>query len=82
MKHWQKQSGFQMQMMLLEKCFITGDKGFPIVGVVADFHQGSFHDAILPAVIENAPDNQKHSIAIKLTANEKNVREVKTVLLK
>jgi len=58
------------------------DKGFPIVGVIADFHQGSFHDAILPALIENAPDNQKSSVAIKLTADEKNVSDVKAILAK
>lgn len=58
----------------------NGDKGYPIVGVIADFHEGSFHDAILPALIENAPDDQKHSIAIKLTADEKNVSDVKAVL--
>ena len=48
--------------------------------MIADFHQGSFHDAILPAIIENAPDDQKHSIAIKLTADEKNVSDVKKIL--
>ncbi|MBS1653823.1 MAG: ABC transporter permease [Bacteroidetes bacterium] len=53
--------------------------GHPVAGVVADFHEGSFHDAILPAVIENAPDDQKRSIAIKLATNEKNV-EVKAIL--
>ena len=58
----------------------NGDKGYPIVGVIADFHQGSFHDAILPALIENAPDDQKHSVAIKLTGNEKNVNDVKAIL--
>ena len=58
----------------------NSDKGFPIVGVVADFHQGSFHDAILPAVIENAPDDQKRSIAVKLTTSEKSVTEVKAIL--
>lgn len=58
----------------------NGDKGFPIVGVVADFHQGSFHDAILPALIENAPDNQKFGVAIKLTADEKNLSDVKAIL--
>jgi putative ABC transport system permease protein len=58
----------------------NGNKGYPIVGVIADFHQGSFHDAILPALIENAPDDQKHSVAIKLTAYEKNVNDVKAIL--
>jgi ABC-type antimicrobial peptide transport system permease subunit len=56
------------------------EEAYPIVGVVADFHQGSFHDAIRPAIIENAPDIRKRSVAIKLTANEKNVKEVKTIL--
>ena len=62
------------------KMLYQGDKGFPIVGVIADFHQGSFHDAILPAVITNAPDDQKRSIAIKLTSNEKSISDVKKVL--
>ena len=57
-----------------------GDKGFPIVGVVADFHQGSFHDVILPALIRNVPDGQKTSVAIKLTPNGKNLTEVKKIL--
>jgi ABC-type antimicrobial peptide transport system permease subunit len=56
------------------------NKSYPIVGVVADFHQGSFHDAILPAVIQNAPDNRKRSLAIKLDRGEKNVKEVKAIL--
>ena len=54
------------------------EKAFPIVGVVADFHQGSFHDAIQPAVIGNRPDY--HSIAVKLTTSEKNVGAVKTII--
>ncbi len=50
-----------------------------IVGVVADFHQGSFHDAIQPAVITNKKIF-RHSIAIKLSGQEKNARDVKTIL--
>ena len=60
----------------------NGDKGFPIVGVIADFHQGSFHDAILPALVENAPDNLKFGVAIKLSADERKVSDVKAVLSK
>jgi ABC-type antimicrobial peptide transport system permease subunit len=55
------------------------EKAFPVVGVVADFHQGSFHDAILPAVILNFP-LFKESIAIRLASSEKNAGEVRTVL--
>ena len=72
--------GFANPNDAIGKMLYSGDKALPIVGVVADFHQGSFHDAILPAVIENAPDNQKHSIAIKLTTDEKNVSDVKAVI--
>jgi len=72
--------GFTNPNDAVGKMLYNGDKALPIVGVVADFHQGSFHDAILPAVIENAPDNQKHSIAIKLTTDEKNVSNVKAVI--
>ena len=42
-------------------------KGFPVVGVVADFHVSSFHDPIPPVVIENVPE-RKQSIAIKVAA--------------
>ena len=55
------------------------EKPYPIVGVVADFHEGSFQEAIRPAVIENVPD-RKFSVAIKLNANEKRSGEVKTVI--
>ena len=56
-------------------------KAFPIVGVVADFHITSFHDAIQPAVIENVPD-RKSSIAFKLATSEKNIKDVKQILSK
>jgi ABC-type antimicrobial peptide transport system permease subunit len=57
----------------------NGDHRYPIVGVVADFYQGSFHDAILPAAIGNVPE-EENSLAIKLTASKKNAKEVKALL--
>ncbi len=75
-----KAIGFTNPNDAVGKMLYRGDIGFPIVGVIADFHQGSFHDAILPALIENAPDNQKFSVAIKLTGGEKNVSDVKAIL--
>jgi hypothetical protein len=53
----------------------------PIVGVVADFHQGSFHDAIQPAVIVNQKEFA-HSVAIRLTHSEKNTAVVNDILAK
>jgi putative ABC transport system permease protein len=51
-------------------------KGYPVVGVVADFHVGSFHEVIPPAVIENVRERQQ-SIAVKLaSADPKAVKAV------
>jgi len=57
----------------------AGERSYPIVGIVADFYQGSFHDAIAAAVIGNFWW-LKRSVAIKLTASEKNSAEVKALL--
>ncbi len=54
-------------------------KGYPIVGVVADFHVSSFHEAIPPVVIENVPD-RKHYIAIKMAAGQYDTKAVKVIL--
>jgi putative ABC transport system permease protein len=54
-------------------------KSYPIVGVVADFHISSFHEAIPPAVIENVPD-RKHSVAIKLVVGERDNKAVRAVI--
>jgi putative ABC transport system permease protein len=56
-----------------------GETPYPISGVVADFHTGSFHETIRPTVIENATD-RKFSIAVKLTPVEKQTAEVKQIL--
>ena len=55
------------------------EKPVPVVGVVNDFHTGSFHELIQPAVIENVPD-RKSSLAIKLSADEKDIKDVKKIL--
>ena len=52
---------------------------YPIVGVVADYHTGSFREAIQPVVIENAPERIS-GVAIKLAGGEKNIKNVKATL--
>jgi putative ABC transport system permease protein len=52
---------------------------YPVVGVVADFHVSSFHEAIPPAVIENVPE-RKNSIAIKLAAGEHDDKAVQSII--
>ena len=45
------------------------NKAYPIAGVVADFYENSFHQQIMPVVIENDPKVQQ-GIALKLTPAE------------
>ncbi|MCR8561582.1 ABC transporter permease [Mucilaginibacter sp. BJC16-A38] len=51
--------------------FLSGpqSKAYPIAGVVADFFESSFHQQIMPVVIENDPKVQI-GIALKLTPAE------------
>ena len=51
--------------------FLSGpqSKAYPIAGVVADFFESSFHQQIMPVLIENDPKFQI-GIAIKLTSAE------------
>ncbi|HET6255218.1 MAG TPA: FtsX-like permease family protein [Puia sp.] len=42
-------------------------RAYPIVGVVKDFHVGSFHEVIPPAVIENVKSRQQ-CIAVKVAS--------------
>jgi putative ABC transport system permease protein len=55
------------------------EQAYPIVGVIADYHTDNFHQVIPPVVIEYVPEKIR-SLAIKLSAGEKNVRDVKATL--
>ena len=77
-----KQLGFKNPQEAVGKLLYAmgpDEKAYPIVGVIADFHEGSFHEAIQPAVIVNSPEWDK-SIAIKLATSEKSTSDVKSVL--
>lgn len=54
-------------------------KGCPIVGVVADFHQNSFKEAIPPVVIGHV-SGLEHFLGIKLASAGKSPEEVKKTL--
>jgi hypothetical protein len=61
---------------------INGAPSWPITGVVADFHQGSFHDRIIPVIIGHFPDIE-NSLAIRLektTAIERLQSAWKTII--
>ena len=55
------------------------DKTCPIVGVVADFHQGSFAETIGPVAIGHLP-NIERDLAIRLASTGKSVQNVKSTL--
>ena len=57
----------------------SSEKACPIVGVVADFHDANFHEAIGPVVIEHDPANEL-SLGIRLDAGARQAGEVKHTL--
>lgn len=63
----------------LGKMIYWSDKPYPIVGVVADFHSRSFHEAIGPLCIVNRPDREG-TIAVKLASKGKQSNTIKTTL--
>jgi len=71
--------GFENPRDAIGKFLYRKDKPYPIVGVVADFHTGSFHEAIRPAVIGKMPERER-SISIKLDAKERQSRDVKLIM--
>ena len=72
--------GFSNAADAIGKLLYTGNgKAFPIVGVVKDFHEGSFHEAIKPVIIANMPERQ-WSIAVKLATREKQVSNMNSIL--
>jgi ABC-type antimicrobial peptide transport system permease subunit len=56
-----------------------GNKAFPIIGVIADFHENSYHDPIRPVAIFDL-SGPEICIAIKLAAKGKELRIVKNTL--
>lgn len=56
-----------------------GGKIYSIVGVVADFHENSFHEPMKPVAIVHLPEQEK-GIAIKLASKGMQVSETKPIL--
>jgi ABC-type antimicrobial peptide transport system permease subunit len=54
-------------------------KTIPIVGVVADFHMGSFRAPIRPMVIQHVPDWET-SMAVSIASSEKNMAETGKII--
>jgi hypothetical protein len=74
-----KALGFTKPEDAVGKFLYGGDMAFPVAGVVADFHQGSFHDRIKPVVIEHVP-KWETSLAISLVMKGKHVIDSKNII--
>jgi putative ABC transport system permease protein len=72
--------GFTTPDKTLGQFLKTTEQGaFPIVGVVADFHQRSFHDPIAPLLIGHAPEVET-SLGVRLSTKGKDVATIQATL--
>jgi putative ABC transport system permease protein len=71
--------GFTNPRDAVGKFLYHGISPYPIVGVVADFYEISFHDAIRPDVIEHAPERET-GLGIKLATTGKGAHEAKEII--
>jgi putative ABC transport system permease protein len=62
-----KAMGFENPADAVGKFLYQNDKPYPVAGVVADFHEGSFHEGMKPVVIAKMPQRES-SVAIELAA--------------
>jgi hypothetical protein len=72
-----RQLGFARPEQALGKMVFTWNKNVPIVGVVADFHQGSFKEAIGPMVITSA---NGRDIAVRMDLKGRSAGEAAAIL--
>jgi putative ABC transport system permease protein len=72
--------GFTKPEQAIGRLVIWWDgKVYPIAGVVADFHETSFHESVKPVVIAHMPEQEK-GIAIKLATKGMQASEAKVIL--
>jgi ABC-type antimicrobial peptide transport system permease subunit len=74
-----KRLGFATPSAALGQLLGSGDDAVPIVGVVADYHEGSFQEAIQPMVISHRP-NMERDLGIRLASAGKGADNVKSTL--
>ncbi len=74
-----RQLGFAAPAAAVGQLLYFGKRPYPIVGVVSDFHEGSFKEAISPAVIGHMPTDEWF-LAVKLASTGKGAETVKATL--
>ena len=78
-KTFASQLGFSVPEDAIGKLLYNGNKAYPIVGIIADYHEGSFHEKIEPLAIGHIPEDEK-SVAIKLASNGKSIANVESIM--
>lgn len=76
-----KAMGFKHDAEAIGQLLNFNGKDYPVVGVVADFHENSLHQQIKPTFIAYFP-NMAGNLGVKLNAAGKNMGEVKATLAK
>jgi len=76
---YSKMLGFKVPGEAVGKFLYKNEVPYPVVGVVADFHQGSFHEPIHPAVIGRSP-GREWSVSIKLDGAGKESGDIKIIM--
>jgi hypothetical protein len=71
--------GFTQPEKALGQFLQFNDRAIPIVGVVADFHQRSFHDPIAPLIIGHSPDAEQ-VVGVRLSTSGKTVATIQNTL--
>jgi putative ABC transport system permease protein len=74
-----KQLGFTEAAAAVGQVLYFQNKPYPVVGVVADFHEGSFREGIQSAIIGNMP-RAENMIGIRLASAGKGAEHVKETL--
>jgi ABC-type antimicrobial peptide transport system permease subunit len=74
-----QQLGFAQPAAAIGKFLYFQNKPYPIVGVVADFHEGSFREPIQPAVIGNTP-REESMVGVRLASAGKSAENVKATM--
>lgn len=76
-----KQLGFKQPADALGKILHNGDRDYPIVGIVKDFHIQSLHNPIQPVAIANET-HDFFAFSLKLATQGKQAKDVQAVLQK
>ena len=62
------------------KMLYGGDRGVPIIGVVADFHEYSYHENIVPIAMMDFSGPPKNNIAVRLNSRLHQLGQIQTVI--